>query len=205
VALIVPALVGKSVRLEPLTADHVDGLARASAEDRSTYAYTGVPDGLDDTVAFVAALLRDQRAGETIPFAQVRVADSSPVGVTRYLSLRARREGDVPYAVEIGGTWLAASAQGTAINPEAKLLLLTHALDVWRVGRVDLKTDARNSRSRAGIASIGATFEAILRNWQPSLVDGEETKLRDTAMFSIVDDDWPRIRDALATRVEKRL
>lgn len=197
-------LTGRVVRLEPLTEDHIDGLTFAASEDRSTYAYTAVPDGPEETASFVRALLSARAIGETIPFAQVRVSDGEPVGVARYLTLRGHRPGDVPYAVEIGGTWLAASAQGTAINPEAKLLLLTHAFEVWNVGRVDLKTDARNARSRAGIESIGATFEGVLRRWQPSLHAGEEGGLRDTAMFSIIASEWPRVRDALIERVARR-
>jgi RimJ/RimL family protein N-acetyltransferase len=109
----------------------------------------------------------------------------------------------VPYAVEIGGTWLAASAQGTGINVDAKLLLLTHAFEHWQVGRVDLKTDARNERSRNAIARIGATFEGVLRSWQPSLVAGEEGRLRDTAMFSIVAGEWPAVRARLDQRLAR--
>ena len=98
---------------------------------------------------------------------------------------------------------MAGSAQGTGINAEAKLLLLTHAFDAWNVGRVDLKTDARNARARAGILSIGATFEGVLRRWQPSQVPGEEAQLRDSAIYSVVDNEWPDVRSALERRVER--
>jgi RimJ/RimL family protein N-acetyltransferase len=113
------------------------------------------------------------------------------------MTVRCRPGERSPYAVEIGGTWLAASAQRTGINAEAKLLLLRHAFEVWRVGRVDLKTDARNERSRAAIQGIGAVPEGVLRNWQPSLVPGEEHELRDSALFSIVDADWPAVEQHL--------
>jgi RimJ/RimL family protein N-acetyltransferase len=102
-----------------------------------------------------------------------------------------------PYAVEIGGTWLAASAQRTGINTEAKLLLLDYAFSVLGVGRVDLKTDARNDRSRNAMARIGGTFEGVLRNWQPSLVPGEEGRLRDSALYSILDTEWPDVHERL--------
>jgi RimJ/RimL family protein N-acetyltransferase len=98
------------------------------------------------------------------------------------VSLRTRDGDAAPYAVGIGGTWLAASAQRTGVNREAKLLLLTHAFDHWHVGRVEIQTDARNARSRAAISALGATFEGTLRNWQPSHVAGEEHRLRDSAM-----------------------
>ena len=190
-------LKGRIVRLEPLAEAHVDGLVVAAGEDRGTYGYTAVPHGRGEMLAYV----RDLLCTETVPFAQVRVADSSPVGVTRFLTLRTRPGEQVPYAVEIGGTWLAASAQRTGINVEAKFLLISHAFEVWKAGRVDFKTDARNSRSRAAIAALGATFEAVLRNWQPSLVPGEEHQLRDSAMYSIVESEWPAVRRGLAARL----
>jgi N-acetyltransferase len=197
-------LPGRLVTLEPLRVDHVEGLAASSQGDRGSFEFTTVPDGLDETRRYVLELLAAQAAGDTVPFAQIRLADAHPVGVTRYLAFRGRDGDPLPFAVEIGGTWLASSAQGTGINVEAKLLLLGHAFDSWRVGRVDLKTDARNTRSRAAIAALGASFEGILRNWQPSLVSGEETRLRDSAIFSIVDADWPAVRRHLADRLERR-
>lgn len=199
--LTAPRLVGRLVRLEPLTEAHVNGLIAASAEDRATYGHTTVPDGRDATVVYVRALLAAGSTGETIPFAQVRVADGHTVGVTRFLTLRSRPGAPFPYAVEIGGTWLAASAQRTGINSEAKLLLLAHAFEVWKVKRVDFKTDARNERSRAAILALGASFEGVLRSWQPSHVPGEEDGLRDSAMYSILDSEWPAVRRGLTTRL----
>jgi RimJ/RimL family protein N-acetyltransferase len=193
-------MMGRIVRLEPLAVRHVDGLVAASSEDRSTYGFTPVPDGRDEVQAHVASLLADRDAGEVVPFAQVRVSDGVVVGCTRYMTLRYRVDASMPYAVEIGGTWLAASAQRSGINRDAKLLLLSHAFDVWGVGRVDLKTDARNERSRAAMAALGATFEGVFRQWQPSLVPGEETRLRDSAFFSIIASEWPAVRDGIPLR-----
>ena len=122
-----------------------------------------MPDGRPGVTEYVDEILAATAAKETIAFVQVRVRDDTAVGVTRFLSFRRRPDTEVPYAVEIGGTWLVASAQRTGINVEAKLLLLTHAFDVWNVGRVDFKTDARNARSRAAIVGVGAAFEAVLR------------------------------------------
>ncbi|WP_250008619.1 GNAT family N-acetyltransferase [Actinoplanes sp. M2I2] len=105
------------------------------------------------------------------------------------------------FAVGVGFTWLAASAQGTGINREAKFLLFGHAFEQWRVARVDLKTDARNARSRAAIESVGARFEGVLRSWSPSWAPGEEGRLRDAAVFSIVAAEWPECRARLAQRL----
>ena len=129
------------------------------------------------------------------------MADERVVGCTRFLTIRRRSRDSAPFAVEIGGTWLSASAQRTGVNVEAKLLLLAHAFDAWGVGRVDFKTDARNAPSRAAIAALGATFEGVLRNWQPSHVPGEEALLRDSAMYAVTDADWPAVRARLEARL----
>jgi RimJ/RimL family protein N-acetyltransferase len=203
VILAVPGLVGRLVRLEPLTEAHTDDLVAAAGEDRSTYGFTTVPQGRETTIRYVRDLLTARSTGEAIAFAQVRVEDGRTVGATRFLSLRSRPGAHLPYAVEIGGTWLAGSAQGTGLNTEAKLLLLTHAFESWNVGRVDFKTDARNARSRAAILAIGARFEGILGNWQPSHVPGEEHELRDSAIYAVLDRDWPGLRRTLAGRLHR--
>lgn len=184
----VEPLIGRRVVLEPLAEQHVDDLTRAAGADRASYAWTSVPQGAAAMLASVRELVAAQ---DTLPFAQV--VDGRACGVTRFLAFRSRAGSALPYAVEVGGTWLAASAQGTGVNREAKLLLMTHAFEVWGVGRVDFKTDARNERSRAALASIGATFEGVLRSWQPSHAAGEQGLLRDSAMFSVVAAEWPRV------------
>ncbi len=198
--LTVPVLVGSRVRLEPLSESHVAGLAAAGAEDRGTYGFTGVPHGLAATEAYVADLLAVAARGEIVPFAQVAV-DGTVVGATRYLDLRCLPGSPLPYAVEVGGTWLAASAQRSGINVEAKLLLLRHAFEVLGVQRVDFRTDARNARSRAAIAAAGARVEGVLRSAQPSRVPGEAGLLRDTALFSVVTAEWPSVQERLSARL----
>lgn len=197
----VPELVGDVVRLEPLSRGHVGELVVAANEDRATYAYTVVPSDESSMLAYVDGLLADFDRGEVVPFAQISVITGRAVGATRYLTIRRRSAEDLPYAVEIGGTWLAASAQRTAINSEAKFLLLSHAFDVWHAKRVDLKTDARNDRSRNAMARIGASFEGVLRQWQPSQVSGEEALCRDSAMFSVMDVEWPALKETLRSRL----
>lgn len=190
-------LKGSLVRLEPLNAGHVPGLIAAAEEDRAAYAWTAVPRGRE-TAAYVAAALA--REGMT-PFAQVRVSDEAPVGCTAFWDPRTWPGREDLRAVEIGWTWLAASAQRTGINAEAKLLLLQHAFDELGVVRVDWKTDARNQRSRRAIEGLGARFEGVLRNWSPSHVPGEEGRLRDSAMFSVTDAEWPAMKSALSARI----
>jgi RimJ/RimL family protein N-acetyltransferase len=196
-----PTLSGAIVRLEPLTVDHIDDLVAASGEARDTYGFTTVPEGRESVRRYVDWLLEQSANGEYVPFTQVRVRDGVAVGMTNYLTIRWAPDAQYPYAVEVGGTWLAHSAQRSGTNREAKLLLFTHAFEQWGVGRVDLKTDARNARSRAAIEGVGARFEAVLRSWQPSHVKGEEGQLRDSAIHSIVAADWPDVRDALAARL----
>jgi RimJ/RimL family protein N-acetyltransferase len=191
-------LSGRRVRLVPLSPAHVDDLREASSGDRSTFTYTPVPDGAPDVTNYVEALLRDWDAGEVVPFAQVDVATNKAVGATRYMTFRWAPERVFPFALEIGGTWLAPAAQRTGINTEAKILMLEYAFETWDVARVDLKTDARNERSRVAISRLGATFEGVLRQWQPSLVRGEAGLFRDSAMFSVVRSDWPQVRERIA-------
>ncbi|MGH7879292.1 MAG: GNAT family N-acetyltransferase, partial [Candidatus Binataceae bacterium] len=108
-------------------------------------------------------------------------------------------------AIEVGWTWLAASAQGSGINVEAKLLLFTYAFETLDVVRVDLKTDARNEGSRRAIERLGARFEGVLRNWSPSRAPGEEGMLRDSAMFSVIAAEWPTVKSVLAARLAKAI
>jgi RimJ/RimL family protein N-acetyltransferase len=98
---------------------------------------------------------------------------------------------------------LGAAAQRSGINTDAKRLLLGHAFEQWGVARVDLKTDARNERSRAAIAALGAQFEGVLRSWQPSHVPGEWDSLRDTAIYSVMTAEWPAVRERLERRLSR--
>jgi N-acetyltransferase len=199
-----PTLGGDAVRLEALSLEHVDALYDAANEDRSAYYFTSVPSSRDDMISSVEGLLRAWESGEVVPFVQIDARSGRVVGVTRFMTIRRAPSALAPYAVEIGGTWLASSAQRTRINTEAKLLLLGHAFEVLGVGRVDLKTDARNDRSRNAILRTGATFEGVLRHWQPSLVPGEEGLLRDSALYSILDREWPDVREHLRTLMADR-
>ncbi|MET7339262.1 GNAT family protein [Nonomuraea sp. NPDC005650] len=189
----VPVLTGHLVRLEPLTPGHVADLAEAAEEERSSYGFTLVPraQGMKN---YVETQL--ERGGLT-PFGQVRVADGRAVGCTALWDPRPWPDRPGLRAIEIGFTWLAASAQGTGINAEAKLLLMSYAFEKLGVARVDLKTDARNLRCRRALERLGIPFEGVLRSWSMSWAPGEEGTLRDSAMFAVTAAEWPTVRAAL--------
>lgn len=193
-------LEGRSVHLRPLSRNHVPDLVRAASRDRSTFDLTWVPDGDDEMNRYVDQLLTDQAAGLVLPFAQIDTRSGRAVGCTRYLDIQWFAGRDDPDEIEIGGTWLGAEAQRTAINTEAKYLLLRHAfeqLDVWRVA---ICTDADNTRSRTAIERIGASFEGILRNHRRRH-GPEQPQPRQTAVYSIIREEWPDVRTELEERV----
>jgi len=196
----VPPLHGSLVRLEPLSVSHAAGLAVAAEEDRSAYGFTGVPRA-SEVDAYIAAHLSRARTGQMAPFAQVRQSDGQAVGCTAYWDPRSWPDRPELCAIMIGWTWLAASAQRTGINVEAKLLLFTYAFETMGVVRVDLSTDARNERSHRAIAGLGAQFEGILRSWSRSHAPGEDGQLRDSAMFSVLAPEWPTVKLALESRL----
>jgi RimJ/RimL family protein N-acetyltransferase len=206
-------LTGRTVRLEPLTAQHAEALAEAAAGDRSSFGYTAVPQGLDAAHEFIRIAQADQAAGRSLVFATVRASDGLVVGSTRFLELDYWQGpvvwpplpsgpiGDpataTPDAAEIGRTWLSRAAQGTGINTEAKLLMLRHAFEVWGVQRISLRADARNLRSRAAIERLGATAEGVRRAHSRGL-DGV---VRSTAFYSILAEEWPAVRDIIELRI----
>jgi RimJ/RimL family protein N-acetyltransferase len=199
-----PVLEGRLVRLEPLDHRHAPDLADAAEDDRESYGFTWVPRR-GEVSGYIDAQLGRQATGKLAPFAQIDRATGRAVGATAYWDPRFWPDEERLSAIEIGFTWLAGSAQGTGINAEAKLLLLRHAFEYWRVARVDFKTDARNARSRAAIEALGATFEGVLRNWSRSWAPGEESRLRDSAMFSIIAEEWPDRRATLEARLDRRI
>jgi N-acetyltransferase len=196
---------GQFVQLEPLTEDHIPEIAAAVGPDRSTYQWAPVPQNtVESAAAAVAERLRQAASGSWIPYVQRRLADHRVVGVTNYLNVeRWNGPGTDPTSVEIGGTWLCPDAQRSPINSEAKLLLLANAFDTWKVVRVQIKTDARNERSRAAILGIGATFEGVLRNYQPGNGDTGTGAPRSTAMYSVLPDEWPTVRGTLMARLAR--
>jgi len=181
-------LSGSAVRLEPMTIDHVQALARVGLEPELwRWTPTAVTD-VDEMRAYVQTALDEQRRGAALPFVIIDQASGQIIGSTRYANIdRANRR------LEIGWTWLAPSHQRTRANTEAKLLLLTHAFENLGALRVELKTDALNEKSRTAILRIGAVEEGILRKH----VITASGRIRDTVYFSIVDGEWPRVKARL--------
>lgn len=183
-------LEGRHVRLEPLHRGHAEALLAASQDD-AIWTYLPLPRFADlaAVVAWIDEALRAQTAGTEVPFATVRRSDDRVVGSTRFLDIRRPHRG-----LEIGWTWIAPEAQRTAVNTEAKFLMLRQAFDGWGALRVQLKTDARNAKSRAAIERIGGVFEGVLRKQMLRAHDGYE---RDSAMFSLIAPEWPAARGRL--------
>lgn len=197
----IPVLEGSLVRLEPLSFSNKKDLAVAAEEDRSRYDFTLVPRA-GEVGSYIAAQFERAEQG-LIPFAQIRQADGRAVGCTAFWDPRYWPDHSGLRAIEIGFTWLAASAQGTGINAEAKLLLMRHAFEKLRVARVDLKTDVRNAQSRRAIEALGITFEGVLRSWSMSWAPGEESRLRDSAMYSVIKSEWSSVEEQLAQRLAR--
>ena len=195
-----PVLQGEFVRLEPLDHRHAAHLALAAEQDRGSYSFTWVPRATE-VGDYIDAQRGRAAAGRLAPYAQISVASGRAVGATSYWDPRLWPEGDRLCAIEVGFTWLGSVAQGTGINAEAKYLLFRHAFETWEVARVDLKTDARNTRSRAAIERVGAKFEGVLRNWSNSWAPGETGLLRDSAIFAIIASEWPETRKFLEQRL----
>jgi RimJ/RimL family protein N-acetyltransferase len=195
-------LTGTHVQLEPLSADHVDELVVAANVDRSTYDYTAVPADPASMTAYIDTLLDDHAHAKVLPFAQRRLDTGALAGCTRYLDIQWWQGRRDPDEIEIGGTWLAADAQRTAINTEAKLLLLGYAFEQLGVWRVAVCTDARNERSRTAILRLGASFEGVLRNHRLRY-NTPTPEARDTAVFSIIDSEWPAVKAGLAARLSR--
>ena len=181
-------LQGGVVRLEPLSQGHVPGLVRVGLDPAL---WRWIPTQVSDAAqmqTWVDKALKEQAAGESLPFAIILCASGEVIGSTRYMNIvRAHRR------LEIGSTWLTGAAQRTGANTEAKLLLLTHAFETLQAIRVELKTDALNLKSRTAIARLGATEEGIFRRH----VICDSGRVRDTVYFSILDSEWPAVKARL--------
>ena len=195
-ALVPVELTGEIVRLEPLSHDHAAGLVEATKDgDLWTLWYTSVPtpDGMGAEIDRRLAL---QDAGTMIPFATRDLRSGKVIGMTTYMNIDA----SLP-RVEIGSTWNAKSAQGSGTNPESKLLLLTHAFEVWDCSAVEFRTSWHNRQSRAAIEKLGAKLDGVLRQ-HTRTSDGS---LRDTCVYSVVQAEWPQVRASLRFRLGREV
>jgi RimJ/RimL family protein N-acetyltransferase len=198
-------LQGKHVRLEPLEMRHVDALVSASAVDPSLYRWSPVPQGPVEAARYIETALAWKEAGTAVPFAIVRMEDGVVIGSTRFFSIehwawpeRNPFHGrSAPDVCEIGYTWLSRLAIRTAANTESKLLLLTHAFEIWQVLRVCFHTDVRNERSRAALERIGAQREGILRAHRMAA----DFIPRDSVRYSILAAEWPDVKQRLESMI----
>ncbi|WP_062466565.1 GNAT family N-acetyltransferase [Demequina maris] len=191
-----PTLEHPLVRLEPLSLAHRDDLAAAVGPGelwRTWYTRIPSPDGMAEEIE---ARLASQRDGRVAPWAIVDSATGRAVGMTTYLNLD-----EANGRLEIGSTWLGRDAQGTGINPAAKLLLLSRAFDDLGCIAVEFRTHWHNHQSRTAIARLGAHQDGVLRQHQR----WHDGTLRDTVVFSILDREWPAVRSGLEARIVPRL
>lgn len=183
------------VRVEPLAASHHGDLAAAVAADPAAFEVSGPGVEAEGIDGWMRQALAEAAAGTRLPFAVIDVASGRAVGSSSYLDMVPTDD-----RLEIGHTWYGGPWQGTAVNPAAKLLLLGQAFETLGAQRVMLKCDARNERSRRAIAALGAQFEGVLRRYGRRIE--EPTRLRDAAVYSILDEEWPAVRRRLEARLE---
>jgi N-acetyltransferase len=173
---------GRHVRLEPLTLEHLGGLAAVGLDPELWRLTTTRVSDLADLERYVAVALAEQRAGTSLPFATVWRRTGEVIGSTRFANADPSHR-----RVEIGWTWLGRQWQRTGANTEAKYLMLCHAFEVWGCLRVEFKTSALNQRSRTAIRRLGATEEGVLR----CHMINDDGSRRDSVYYSIIADEWP--------------
>jgi RimJ/RimL family protein N-acetyltransferase len=187
-------LTGHHVRLEPLTMEHLEDLFAAGGGDEEVWRWQGgpAPQTTGELRVKVGELLRSAERGTYVPFAVVHRASGQAIGCTCFMDIDAENE-----RLEIGATWYGRAYWRSAVNSEAKLLLLTHAFEDLGMGRVQLKTDHMNQRSQTAIARLGAQREGVLRRHRQR-PDGT---WRDTVYFSILHEEWAGVKARLEAAV----
>jgi RimJ/RimL family protein N-acetyltransferase len=188
---------GRLVRVEPLSAEHEAGLIEAAGDpEMFTWMPVDMASSRDALHEWLMSTLAAGREGSGVPFAIVGADSGRVLGSTRFLELRFEH-----LRAEIGWTWLTRSAWSTGVNVETKLLLLEHAFERVGLRRVEFKTDARNARSRGALLALGSTFEGILRKHMVVRNGGA----RDSAYYSVIDDEWPAVKAHLHQRLSAPL
>jgi RimJ/RimL family protein N-acetyltransferase len=188
---------GRLVRVEPLSAEHEAGLIEAAGDpEMFTWMPVDMASSRDALHEWLMSTLAAGREGSAVPFAIVGADSGRVLGSTRFLELRFEH-----LRAEIGWTWLTRSAWSTGVNVETKLLLLEHAFERVGLRRVEFKTDARNARSRGALLALGSTFEGILRKHMVVRNGGA----RDSAYYSVIDDEWPAVKAHLHQRLSAPL
>lgn len=186
-------LEGEHVRLVPLERAHAEGVA-AFLDDTLTTYYQKPFRKLADAREMIEDALKAQSAGTALAFTTIERASGKIAGGSRFLNIRAHDR-----VAEIGFTYVGRAWQRSAVNTEAKLLMLTHAFETWNVNRVEFKTDSLNAQSRQALTRLGAIEEGTLRNHM-LMSDG---RLRHSVYFSILPDEWPGVRAKLVARLKQ--
>ena len=193
---IVPVtLEGQHTLLEPLTLAHQEALIAAAGDGELWNSTVTIVPTRDTMAEYIDAALQAQQRGSELPFVIIRKATAGVVGTTRFYEIERKDR-----RVAIGYTWLAVSVQRTAINTEAKLLLLTLAFECWKCIRVEFITDVLNQQSRAAILRLGANEEGSLRNHM--IMPGG--RIRDSVCFSIIAAEWPEVKARLEAKLARR-
>lgn len=188
-------LTGRIIRLVPISEGHLQDLLKVGLDpDIWKLMLYGPMNSEADLLSWIRDMLQRQAQGKDLPFTVFQIMSGSAIGATRFMNIDAKNR-----SLEIGGTWYGKTYQGTGVNVEAKYLLLQHAFEFLGCIRVQLKTDARNLQSQKAILGIGATREGVLRKHM-ILPDGT---IRDSVYFSILDDDWPRVKANLEARIRR--
>jgi N-acetyltransferase len=189
---VIPVLEGDVVRLEPLAPVHIDELAGIAADPELWRLTISHVASAADLRRYVEDALRQHAQGTALPFVIRHRASGRLAGSTRLAAIDARHR-----RAEIGWTWIAREWQRTAVNTEAKLLLLRYAFETMGCNRVEFKTDLLNERSRAALLRIGAVEEGVLRHHMVT----DTGRVRDTVFYSIIAEEWPRVQAALTARL----
>lgn len=188
-------LQGNYVRLEPLSEEHIPGLAQIGiGQDFWHFMLYGDMKTEDDMRGWVLDILEREKKGGDLPFAVIHLASGKVAGATRYLNIAPKDRG-----LEVGGTWYGTEFQRTAVNTECKYLLLGHAFETLKAIRVQIKTDSRNERSQRAIERIGAKREGVLRNHM-ILPDGY---IRHSVFYSVIDSEWAEVKKNLEVMLAK--
>lgn len=202
-------LQGPNVVLSPLAPEQLSALLTAATGDRRHFRHLEVPDDEASMRRYLELAEAERAAGRGLPFTIAERASGRVLGSTRFCGIERwpwppehplRRPGSGPDVVEIGGSWLAASATGRGVHREASLLLLTHAFESWRVRRVAFRCDARNEPARRAVEKLGVRFEGVLR----AAGIGPDGAVLDVASYSVLDSEWRAVKAGLARAAQER-